>query len=133
MRKITLLSIAFLGLISTSCYDFNRTQDRLDAENEGKSILLKAESEKKAMIEEAKAKSESAILTSQGRLKSAENDASAKLTRAAAEAESINRIGKAIQSNPDYVKYLQVQSINTSKANKVFIPTENNMPILIDK
>jgi regulator of protease activity HflC (stomatin/prohibitin superfamily) len=69
MKKTTLLSIAFLGLISTSCYDFNRTQDRLDAENEGKSILLKAESEKKAMIEEAKAKSESAILTSQGRLK----------------------------------------------------------------
>jgi regulator of protease activity HflC (stomatin/prohibitin superfamily) len=133
MKKTTLLSIAFLGLISTSCYDFNRTQDRLDAENEGKGILLKAESEKKAMVEQAKAESESAILASQGRLKSAENDAAAKLTRAAAEAESINRIGKAIQGNPDYVKYLQVQSINTSKANKVFIPTENNMPILIDK
>jgi regulator of protease activity HflC (stomatin/prohibitin superfamily) len=133
MKKIILLSTVFLGLISTSCYDFNRTQDRLDAENEGKGILLKAESEKKAMVEEAKAKSESSILASQGRLKSAENDASAKLTRATAEAESINRIGKAIQNNPSYVKYLQVQSITNSKANKIFIPTENNMPILIDK
>jgi regulator of protease activity HflC (stomatin/prohibitin superfamily) len=133
MKKINLIAVVFLGLISTSCYDFNRTQDRLDAENEGKGILLKAESEKKAMVEEAKAKSESAILASQGRLKSAENDAAAKLKRSAAEAKSIEVVGKAIQQNPEYVRYLQVQSINGSKSQKVFIPTENNMPILIAK
>ena len=133
MKKINLIAIVFLGLMATSCYDFNRTQDRLDAENEGKGILLKAESEKKAMVEQAKAESESAILASQGRLKSAENDANAKITRANAEAKSIEVVGKAIEQNPTYVRYLQVQSINTSKGNKVFIPTENNMPILIDK
>jgi hypothetical protein len=43
MKKINLIAVVFLGLISTSCYDFNRTQDRLDAENEGKGILLKDE------------------------------------------------------------------------------------------
>jgi len=131
MKKVFLL--LFLGVLSTSCYDFNREQDQKDAESNGKAILLEAESSKKAMIEEAKAKNESAVLASEARLKSAQNDAKAKIMKGEAEAEYISKVGKAIQSNPDYVKYLQVKSINDSKANKIFIPTENNMPILIDK
>ena len=67
MRKtITLLSIT---LLSASCYDFNRKQRELDAESNGRAILLEAESSKKAMIEEAKAKNAAATLEAEAKIK----------------------------------------------------------------
>lgn len=130
MKKLNFLAILLVGLSSVSCYDFNRQQNQLDAESNGKSILLEAESSKKAMIEEAKAKSESSILASQARLKVAELDAMATIKKAEAEAVAIKNIGAAILANPEYVKYLQVQNIKGNKGEKWFIPTEANVPIL---
>ncbi|MRM83378.1 hypothetical protein [Riemerella anatipestifer] len=132
MKKRIILLFGLLGIFClTSCYDFNREQQQKDAESNGKAILLEAESSKKAMIEEAKAKSESSILASQARLKVAENDALATIKKAEAEAQSIEAIGKAINGNPEYIKYLQIQSIKGNKGDKYFIPTEANVPILI--
>ena len=132
MRKSIFLLIAVSATMSlTSCYDFNRQQNQLDAESNGKSILLEAESSKKAMIEEAKAKSASSIMASEARLKVAELDALATIKIAEAEAIAIQKVGSAITVNPEYIKYLQVQAIKGNKGEKFFIPTEANVPILI--
>lgn len=130
MKNLKLVAILLVGFSTVSCYDFNRQQNQLDAESNGKSILLEAESSKKAMIEEAKAKSYSSVLAAEARLKSAEQDAQATIKKAQAEAIAIQKIGTAIQNNPEYIKYLQVQSIKGIKGDKVYIPTEANMPIL---
>lgn len=132
MKRAIVFCLALLTVTSmTSCYDFNRRQDQLDAESKGKSILLEAESSKKAMIEEAKAKAESSKLAAEARLKVADLDAQAAIRRAEGESVSIQKIGAAVQSNPEYVKYLQIQAIRGSKGDKFFIPTEANVPLLI--
>lgn len=131
MKTIKLFLSAIILLSFTSCYEFNREQDQKDAQSQGKSILLKAESSKKAMIEEAKAKSESSILNAKARLEVAELDAKAKAKKAEAEENYIKKVSASLKDNPEYIKYLQVKSINDSKAQKVFIPTEANAPIII--
>lgn len=131
MKTIKLFLSAILVLSLTSCYDFNREQDQKDAQSQGKAILLKAESSKKAMIEEAKAKSESSILNAKARLEVAELDAKAKAKKAEAEENYIKKVSASLKDNPEYIKYLQVKSINDSRAQKVFIPTEANAPIII--
>lgn len=131
MRTVKLFLSAIVLLSFASCYEFNREQDQKDAQSQGKSILLKAESSKKAMIEEAKAKSESSILNAKARLEVAELDAKAKAKKAEAEENYIKKVSASLKDNPEYIKYLQVKSINDSKAQKVFIPTEANAPIII--
>lgn len=86
MKKIILLLV--LAFSMTSCWDFSREQDYKDAENEGKSILVKAESEKKAVIEEAKARYESAKLNAQTKIEKAKADGESKLILAKAEASA---------------------------------------------
>lgn len=130
MKNFKFLPILLIGFTTVSCYDFNRQQNQLDAESNGKAILLEAESSKKAMIEEAKAKSESSILASQARLKVAELDALATIKKAEAESEAIRKIGAAVQGNPEYIRYLQAQSIKGAKGDKIYIPTEANLPII---
>lgn len=76
MKKV--FFIFGLSLTLLSCNDYSRQQNQLDAESDGKAILLKAESSKKADIEQAKANYESAKL-----------DALTKVVKARAESESI--------------------------------------------
>lgn len=130
MKAIKLFLSAIVILSLTSCYDFNREQDQKDAQSEGRAILLKAESSKKAMIEEAKAKSESSILAAKARLEVAELDAKAKFKKAEAEENYIKKVSASLKDNPEYIRYLQVKSVNDSKAQKVFVPTEANAIII---
>lgn len=134
MKKSFIILLGFTATLSlTSCWDFNRDQNQKDAESEGKSILLKAESSKKAIIEEAKASKESSVLAAQARLTVADLDAQATIKRAEAQEAAIRKISAAIQGNPDYLKYEQIQVMKASKGDKVFIATEGNMPILTIK
>lgn len=130
MKTIKLVLSAILVLSLTSCYDFNREQAQKDAESNGKAILLEAESSKKAMIEEAKAKSESAVLAAKARLEVADLDAKAKAKKAEAEELYIKKVSSSLKDNPEYIRYLQVKSVNDSKAQKVFVPTEANAIII---
>lgn len=131
LRIFSVLSVLFALLLCTSCYDFNREQDRLDAQSEGQAILLKSESSKKAMIEEAKAKSESSILAAKARLEVAELDAKSKAKKAEAEANYIIKVSQALKSNSEYTQYLQSKSLESSKGDRVYVPTELNQPIII--
>ena len=126
-RVLVLLAVAFS---LTSCWDFNREQDYKDAENKGKSILAQAESEKKAMIEQAKAENESATLQAEAKIKIAKAEAQAEIERAYGVAKANEIIGKSLQGNSEYLRYLQIDAIKNSKGSKVYIPTEAGLPIL---
>ena len=130
--KKTILIVATIASLSTltSCWEFNREQAFKDAENEGKSILVKAESEKKALIEEAKAKNEAATLNAEARIKVGKAEAQAEIERAKGVAEANRIIGHSLQDNANYLKYLQIEAIKESEGSKVYIPTEAGLPIL---
>ncbi len=120
-----------LCLISlSSCWDFNREQDFKDAENQGKSILVKAESEKKALIEQAKAENESATLQAEAKIKIAKAEAQAEIERAKGVSEANKIIGESMKNNKEYLEYLKVDAMRTAKGDRIYIPTEAGLPIL---
>lgn len=87
-RTVLIVALFATTLQLTSCRGYEREQDRLDKESEGKGALLKAESTKKVKIEEAKANYESAKLNAQTKVAKAEASAKAKIIEAKANAES---------------------------------------------
>lgn len=119
-----------MAISLSSCWDFNRDQAFKDAENEGKSILVKAESEKKALIEQAKAENESATLQAEAKIKIAKAEAQAEIERAYGVAKANEIIGNSLKGHDDYLKYLMIQGLNTSKGERIYIATEAGMPIL---
>lgn len=130
MRKLNILLLCVMAISLTSCWDFNRKQDYLDAENRGKSTLIEAESSKKAMIEQAKAENESATLQAEAKIKIAKAEAQAEIERARGVAEANKIIGESLKGNNEYLRYLQIDAIRNSKGSKVYIPTEAGLPIL---
>jgi len=130
MKKAVLLLFTSLLFTLTSCWDFNREQDYKDAENRGKSTLIEAESSKKAMIEQAKAENESATLQAEAKVKIAKAEAQAEIERAYGVAKANEIIGKSLQGNSEYLKYLQIDAIRNSKGSRIYIPTEAGLPIL---
>lgn len=88
MKKVTITLIALTALFLSSCRGYEREQNRLDRESEGKGELLKAESTKKVKIEQSKADYESAKLDAQTKLERARANAEAKLINAKASAEA---------------------------------------------
>ncbi len=97
MKKATITVMALMALSLSSCRGYEREQNRLDRESEGKGELLKAESTKKVKIEQSKADYESAKLDAQTKLERARANAEAKLinAKATAEAAVINAKGQA--------------------------------------
>lgn len=129
MRKLTVyVALIVMAFSATSCYDFNRRQNELDAESNGRATLLEAESSKKAKIEEAKADFESSKLKAEQRKIDAKSKAEAQVIKANADAEAIKIINNAIKSNPEYLKYKMIESIRYGKT--VYIPTEASLPII---
>lgn len=140
MKRVKFLLIALVAITTTSCYDFNRDQAEKDAESKGKQTLLEAESSKKAKIEEAKADLESAKLNAESveinakanakkKIMEAEARAKSMEVEAKAKAEAIKVISEQLQNNPAYLKYKQVEALKGNKS--IFVPTEGNMPILM--
>lgn len=131
MKKTFLILSTLASLLTlTSCWEFNRQQQMKDADANGKSTLIEAESSKKALIEEAKAKNEAATLNAEARIKVAKAEAQAEIERAKGVAEANRIIGKSLEDNANYLKYLQIEAIKESKGSKVYIPTEAGLPIL---
>lgn len=97
MKKVSITIMAVLALSMSSCRGYEREQNRLDQESEGKGQLLKAESTKKVKIEQSKADYESAKLDAQTKLERARANAEAKLinAKASAEASIISAKGQA--------------------------------------
>lgn len=120
-KTISALTIITVGVLLTSCRGYEREQDRLDRESEGKGELLKAESTKKVKIEQAKADLESAKLDAQtkvtkanasaeAKLISAKADAAARLMEAESEAKANQMLNASITQN--VIEYKKVQRWN---------------------
>lgn len=129
MKKANLVLLVVTTISLSSCWEFNRQQAYKDAENEGKSILIKAENEKKAMIEQAKAENESATLQAEAKIKIAKAEAQAEIERAKGVAEANRIIGESMRGNREYLEYLKIDAIRTAKGDKVYIPTEAMLPV----
>jgi regulator of protease activity HflC (stomatin/prohibitin superfamily) len=121
MKKVTFLAFTVLTISLTSCRGYEREQDRLDRESEGKGELLKAESIKKVKIEQAKADYESAKLDAMTKLTKVEAEAKAKLiaAKASAEAKLINARAEAEANKtlnasitPEILEYFKIERWN---------------------
>lgn len=119
MKKSTITVIALLALSLSSCRGYEREQNRLDRESEGKGELLKAESTKKVKIEQSKADYESAKLDAQTKLERARANAEAKLinAKASAEAAVITAKGQA-EANRLLTESLTPMILEYNKINK---------------
>lgn len=133
MKNFKLLLILLVAFNLTSCAyyrEYDREQSFKDAENRGQSTLIEAEGAKKAMIEEAKAENESASLKAEAKIKIATAEAQAKIEDAKGVAEANRIIGKSLEDNPNYLKYLMISNLKDGKGDRVYIATEAGMPIL---
>jgi hypothetical protein len=88
MKKVFFAVALILSATSlTSCRGYEREQDRLDKESNGKGMLLEAESTKKVAIEQAKADFESAKLDAQTKITKSEAEAKSKMIQAETDAK----------------------------------------------
>ena len=85
----------------------------------GKAKLAEATQSRQIAIEGAKAKQESATF-----------EAEAEVRRAKGVAEANKIIGKSLQGNESYLRYLWVNQLSENNQNVIYIPTEANMPIM---
>lgn len=120
MKKATLIvALIATTLTAPSCRGYEREQDRLDRESEGKGELLKAESTKKVKIEQAKADLESAKLDAQTKITEATANAQTRIIKEKAEAEARIIAAKSTQeANAIVNQSLTPILIDYLKANK---------------
>ena len=85
----------------------------------GQAQLREAEWNRQITIEEAKAKKEAAKAL-----------AEAEIERAKGVAEANQIIGKSLQGNEAYLRYLWIQGLQDGSSEIIYIPTEANLPIL---
>lgn len=85
----------------------------------GEAELRKAEWNRQIAVREAQAKKDSAILL-----------AEAEIERAKGVAQANKIIGDSLKGNDAYLRYLWIDSLDKTKGQIVYIPTEANLPIL---
>lgn len=108
MKKVLLILGLSISLLS--CNDYQRQQNQLDAESEGKSILLKAESEKKADIEQAKANYESAKLDALTKIEKAKAESQSILMKAESQAKANRLLNESI--TPEILEFNKINRWN---------------------
>ena len=115
---ITLILIAVGIMVGVPKYNVWRSEIAIKtAENNGKAELVQAEQNRMIQIEEAKANLEAQKLNSKSEVE-----------RAKGMAEAIEIENGKLTSM--YIHYLWVRNIDKMDGDKIYIPTEANMPIL---
>lgn len=89
------------------------------AEMRGKAELAQADQNRQIQIAVSKAHAESATY-----------EAQAEVNRANGAAQAIKITGSALQTNPEYLRYLYVNNLAESHDQIIYVPTEAGMPIL---
>jgi len=107
----TILGLLLASLVGCPRYNVYR------AEMNGRAAMAEAEENRKIQIEEAKANLEAQKLNAQAEVERA---------KGMAEAMEIED-GKLTE---EYIKYLWVRNIDKMDGEKIYIPTESNMPLL---
>lgn len=105
-------------MIGVPKYNVWRSEIAIEtAENSGKASMAEAEQDRQILIEEAKANLEAQKLNSK-----------AEVERAKGMAEAIEIENGKLTSL--YIHYLWVRNIDKMDGDKIYIPTEANMPLL---
>lgn len=136
-RFIVLTVLAIIILFMAGCPAYNVYSET----QKGKAELHRAEENRKITIEEAKADNEAAISQAEAMIKiahakneskiiEAKGEAIAEIERAKGVAEANEIIGESLKDNDEYLQYLWVNGLYKSKNNRIYIPTEANLPIL---
>jgi regulator of protease activity HflC (stomatin/prohibitin superfamily) len=86
---------------------------------QGEAELKQAEWNRQIAIKEAEAKKNAAVML-----------AEAEVERAKGVAQANKIIGDSLKGNEDYLRYLWVDSLQHTKDQIIYVPTETNLPIL---
>ncbi len=86
---------------------------------DGQAELKQAEWNRQIKVREAEARKDSAVF-----------EADAEILRAKGVAEANKIIGKSLQGNEAYLRYLWIQGLQDGSSETIYIPTEANLPIL---
>jgi regulator of protease activity HflC (stomatin/prohibitin superfamily) len=109
------LIIAFFWGLAAAYAKYNVWSSGLAGEAE----LKQADWNRQITVREAEAKKESAIALAQ-----------AEVERAKGVAQANKIIGDSLKGNEDYLRYLWIDSLQNTKNQIIYIPTEANLPIL---
>ncbi len=71
-----------------------------------------------------------AVAQARAKAESAHFEADAEVTRATGVAKANEIIGKSLQGNEAYLKYLWINGLEQNKNAVIYVPTETNLPIL---
>lgn len=115
IAAFTLLIIVAIGGLMWGCPNYSVYQQRLSGEAE----LAKANYSRQTAVVEAQAKKDAAVQLSQ-----------ADTLRAMGVAASNRIIGQSLKDNPDYLKWLWIESLKERNGDVIYVPTEANLPIL---
>lgn len=85
----------------------------------GEAELKQADWNRQIIVREAQAKQEAAIAL-----------AAAEVERAKGVAQANQIIGKSLENNEAYLRYLWINGLNDGKNQVIYVPTEANLPIL---
>jgi hypothetical protein len=116
--RIVWCGLVVLILCMWGCPQYNVYSARKD----GEAILAHAQSSREVAVAEAKAKMESSSLLAQ-----------ADTIRAHGVARSNQIIGKSLENNKSYLDWLWVDGMEKNPNAVFYIPTENKLPIFVNK
>lgn len=85
----------------------------------GEAQLKQAEWSRQITVREAQAKRDSAVMLAQ-----------AEIERAKGVAQANKIIGDSLKGNEDYLRYLWIDSLQNTKDQIIYVPTEGQLPIL---
>ena len=115
IRDLILTIAALITAGMWGCPYYNVWQQGL----EGQAELRRAEQNRQIRVQEATAQEESA-----------KHLAQAEISRAIGVAKANQIIGDSLKGNEAYLRYLWIHSLETTKNNVIYVPTEANLPIL---
>lgn len=113
--SLGLFMIAFISICMWGCPHYQVYSQRM----EGESQLAHAEYSKKVQVQDAL-----------GKLEAAKSLASAEVERAKGIAQANQIVGKSLEGNEAYLKWLWIESLKEKGNDIIYIPTEAGLPIL---
>jgi len=129
IKGVAILAAVIILLITICMWVFPKY--RIYKQNlRGQATLKEQEWTKKVLVEEAKAKKESASLYAEAKVEEAKGWAQSEIERAKGVAKANEIIGKSLEDNDEYLKYLWIKGLQDGSSEVIYIPTEANMPIL---
>ena len=129
MKELIAGTVGVIALIAIAMFGwpkYNVWQQGLAGEAE----LCRAQQNRQITIEEAEAENKAAESKAEARIKIAIADAQSEVERAKGAAQANEIIGKSLEGNEAYLRYLWVQGLHDGSSEVIYIPTEGNLPIL---